>query len=69
MPMNIDAASVLYLVRPINDPGFVTVATTNPPGLLIAAMGEGACQPDIFTKYRLGCELSYGTCPISLCAL
>ena len=32
-------------------------------------MGEGACQPDIFTKYRLGCELSYGTCPISLCAL
>ena len=31
--------------------------------------GEGACQPDIFTKYRLGCELSYGTCPISLCAL
>ena len=20
-------------------------------------MGEGACQPDIFTKYRLGCEL------------
>ena len=19
---------------------------------------EGACQPDIFTKYRLGCELS-----------
>ena len=32
-------------------------------------VGEGACQPDIFTKYRLGCELSYGTCPISLCAL
>ena len=31
-------------------------------------MGEGACQPDIFIKYRLGCELSYGTCPISLCA-
>ena len=31
-------------------------------------MGEGACQADIFTKYRLGCELSYGTCPISLCA-
>ena len=30
---------------------------------------EGACQPDIFTKYRLGCELSYGTCLISLCAL
>ena len=24
--------------------------------------GEGACQSDIFTKYRLGCELSYGTC-------
>ena len=32
-------------------------------------VGEGACQPDIFTKCRLGCELSYGTCPISLCAL
>ena len=32
-------------------------------------MGEGACQPDIFTTYRLGCELSYGTCPITLCAL
>ena len=32
-------------------------------------VGEGACQPDIFTKYRLGCELSYGTCPTSLCAL
>ena len=32
-------------------------------------VGEGACQPDIFTKYRLGCELSHGTCPISLCAL
>ena len=32
-------------------------------------VGEGACQPDIFTEYRLGCELSYGTCPISLCAL
>ena len=31
--------------------------------------GEGACQPDIFTKYRLGCALSYGTCPISVCAL
>ena len=30
---------------------------------------EGAWQPDLFTKYRLGCELSYGTCPISLCAL
>ena len=29
----------------------------------------GVCQPDIFTKYRLGCDLSYGTCPISLCAL
>ena len=36
---------------------------------LAQLMGEGACQPDIFTKYRLGCELSYGTCPISLCAL
>ena len=32
-------------------------------------VGEGACQPDIFTTYRLGCELSYGTCPISLCAV
>ena len=33
--------------------------------------GPGGCQPDISTKYRLGCELSYGTCtcPISLCAL
>ena len=30
---------------------------------LAQLMGEGACQPDIFTKYRLGCELSYGTCP------
>ena len=36
---------------------------------LAQLMGEGACQPDIFTKYRLGCELSYGTCPISLCTL
>ena len=36
---------------------------------LAQLIGEGACQPDIFTKYRLGCELSYGTCPISLCAL
>ena len=34
---------------------------------LAQLMGEGACQPDIFTKYRLGCELSYGTCPISVC--
>ena len=37
--------------------------------LTVQLVGEGACQPDIFTKYRLGCELSYGTCPISLCAL
>ena len=37
--------------------------------LSTARVGEGACQPDIFTKYRLVCELSYGTCPISLCAL
>ena len=37
--------------------------------LLAQLVGEGACQPDIFTKYRLGCELSSGTCPISLCAL
>ena len=29
---------------------------------LAQLMGERACQPDIFTKYRLGCELSYGTC-------
>ena len=36
---------------------------------LAQLVGEGACQPDIFTKYRLGCELSCGTCPISLCAL
>ena len=36
---------------------------------LAQPVGEGACQPDILTKYRLGCELSYGTCPISLCAL
>ena len=36
---------------------------------LAQLMGEGACQSDIFTKYRLGCELSYGTCPISLCVL
>ena len=36
---------------------------------LAQLVGEGACQPDIFTKYRLGCELSYGSCPISLCAL
>ena len=32
-------------------------------------VGERVCQPDIFTIYRLGCELSYGSCPISLCAL
>ena len=38
---------------------------------LAQLMGEGACQPDISTTYiyRLGCELSYGSCPISLCAL
>ena len=36
---------------------------------LVQLVGEGACQPDIFTKYRLICELSYGTCPISLRAL
>ena len=36
---------------------------------LSTARGRGACQPDFFTKYRLGCELSYGICPISLCAL
>ena len=27
---------------------------------LAQLVGEGACQSDIFTKYRLGCELSYG---------
>ena len=36
---------------------------------LAQLIGEGACQPHTFTKYRLGCELSYGTCLISLCAL
>ena len=36
---------------------------------LAQLVGEGACQANIFTIYRLGCELSYGTCPISLCAL
>ena len=36
---------------------------------LAQLVGEGTCQPDIFTTYRLGCELSYGSCPISLCAL
>ena len=36
---------------------------------LAQLVGEGACQPDIFTTCRLGYELCYGTCPISLCAL
>ena len=27
---------------------------------LAQLIGEGACQPDIFTKHRLGCELSCG---------
>ena len=36
---------------------------------LAQLIGEGTCQPEIFTKVRLGCELSYGTCPISLRAL
>ena len=36
---------------------------------LAQLVGEGGCQPDIFTKCRLGCKLSYWTCPISLCAL
>ena len=36
---------------------------------LAQLVGEGACQPDIFTKYRLGCALSYRTCPISVFAL
>ena len=26
---------------------------------LAQLVGEGACQPGIFTKYRLGCELSH----------
>ena len=29
----------------------------------------GGCQPDIFNKSSLGCELSYETHPISLWAL
>ena len=36
---------------------------------LAQLVGGEVCQPDIFIKYRLGCELSNGTCPISLCAL
>ena len=37
---------------------------------LAELMGEGACQPDISPNpCSLGCELSYGTCPISLHAL
>ena len=36
---------------------------------LAQLIGEGACQPNIFTKHRLGCELSCGICPIPLCAL
>ena len=36
---------------------------------LAQLVGEGACQPDIFTKYRLECELSYGSCPISVCLI
>ena len=32
-------------------------------------VGEGACHADVFTKYRLECELSYETYPIFLCAL
>ena len=36
---------------------------------LAQLVGEGACQPDIFTTYRLRCELGYGTRPIILCAL
>ena len=36
---------------------------------LAQLVGEGTCRANIFTKYKLGCELSYGTCPISLCAL
>ena len=35
---------------------------------LAQLVGERACQPDIFTKYRVRCELRYGTRPISLCA-
>ena len=36
---------------------------------LAQLVGEWAYQPDNFPKYMLGCALSYGTCPISLCAL
>ena len=36
---------------------------------LAQLVGKEACKPDIFTKCRLGCELNYETCPISLCAL
>ena len=36
---------------------------------LAQLVGEGACQSDIITKYRLGCELRYETGPISLWAL
>ena len=36
---------------------------------LTQLVGVGGCQPDIFTKYRLGCELRYGPCPTSLYAL
>ena len=32
-------------------------------------VGEGACQPDILNKSSWGCELSYETLPICLCAL
>ena len=36
---------------------------------LAQLVGEGVCQPDIFTTYRLRYELGYGTRPIILCAL
>ena len=33
---------------------------------LAQLVAEGVCQPDIFTKYRLGSELRYGTCQSGL---
>ena len=37
--------------------------------ICVYVVGEGACQHDVFNISRLSCELSYGTCPISLWAL
>ena len=36
---------------------------------LVRLVGEGTCQPGIFTKSSWGCELSYETLPITLCVL